>query len=155
MQIHGLILESRAVPHRPHLIADDLVIDGGPLREHIERATGDRFDLISPLGWQPSRYQQEYAARLIGAEPARLSSGRCELLVCPECGDLGCGCVSCRVARIGPFVVWSELGWEADHDPSGLVRFPMGSFRFRADELARTLRASRAAEPGGALDPTM
>jgi len=138
-RLNTLRVESRAVQRRPHLIAGDLVIDGKRLLEQVERATGQAFDLASPLGWTPAAYLREYAARLVAAGPATLPSGRCELLVCPECGDLGCGCVSCRVTRDGEFVVWSELGWEASHDPAGLVRFPMGGFRFRVAELAGAL----------------
>ncbi|MBI1322852.1 hypothetical protein GC170_06670 [bacterium] len=47
--------------------------------------------------------------------------------------------MSCAVSRDGEWVVWTDLGWETDYDPAGLVRFPMGGFRFRADELAGVL----------------
>ena len=64
---------------------------------------------------------------------------------CPECGDLGCGCVSCAVARDGDVVVWSELGWEADYDPAGVSLFPMGGFRFSGTALAGALGLPSAA----------
>lgn len=139
MKVNTLRVESRVVSRRPHLIAGDLMIDGTPLIDQIERATGETFDLASPLGWMPVAYLREYVARLSGNASPGLPSGRCELLVCPECGDLNCGCVSCRVGRDGDCVVWSELGWEAASDPDDLVRFPMGGFRFRAVELAGAL----------------
>jgi hypothetical protein len=134
-----LQVESRAVQRRPHLIAGELVIDGAPLLVYVAQATGQTFDLASPLGWMPAVYVQEWAARLVGEGPAVLPSGRCELLVCPECGDLGCGCVSCVVSLDGEYVVWSQLGWETDYDPAGLSRFPMGGFRFRTNDLASSL----------------
>jgi hypothetical protein len=143
VHVHTLRVESRAVQRRPHQIAGDLVIDGTRLLEQVERATGRAFDMASPLGWMPRAYLREYVARLTADGPAMLPSGRCELLVCAECGDLGCGCVSCQVTRDGDYIVWSELGWEADYDPTGLVRFPMGSFRFRAGELASALEVQR------------
>jgi hypothetical protein len=118
-----------------------LVIDGRRLLEVIERAARREFDLASPLGWMPPEYLQAYVARLTGVGSPRLGSRRCELLVCPECGDLGCGCLSCRVARDGEYVVWSELGWEAGHEPTGPSMFPMGGFRFPAAELASCLEA--------------
>jgi hypothetical protein len=87
----------------------------------------------------PAAYLRDWAARPVAAGQPLLPSGRCEVFVCPECGDLSCGCVSCVVSRDGDHVNWSELGWETDYDPDGLVRFPMGGFRFRADELAGAL----------------
>lgn len=143
MRVHTLRVESREVQRRPHLIAGDLVIDGVRLIEQVERVAGWTFDVASPLGWMPAAYLREWAARLVAAGPALLPSGRCELFVCPECGDLGCGCVSCVAERDGEHVVWSELGWETDYDPDGLKRFPMGGFRFLADELAGALRLRR------------
>jgi hypothetical protein len=139
VHVHSLRVESRTLQRRPHLIAADLVIDGATLLEQVEQATGQGFDVASPLGWMPAAYQRDYAARLVGRGEAVLRSGRCELLVCPECGDLGCGCVSCLVSQDGEYVVWSELGWEADYDPTSLVRFPMGGFRFRVDDLRGAL----------------
>lgn len=146
--MNTLSVESRAVQRRPTLIAGDLVIDGRRLKVEVERVTGQAFDVASPLGWMPTEYLRGWAARLVAAGPTQLPSGRCELLVCPECGDLGCGCVSCAAHRDGEFVVWSELGWETDYDPAGLIRFPMGGFRFRADELGGALGLQRHAVPG-------
>ncbi len=150
MRVQTLRVESRAVQRRPHLIAGDLVIDGGRLIEQVERVAGRTFDVASPLGWMPTAYLQEWAVRLVAEGPALLPSRRCELFVCPECGDLGCGCVSCAVSRDGEYVVWSDLGWETDNDPDGLVRFPMGGFRFLAGELCGSLGLQRHAEPGAA-----
>ena len=143
MRLNTLAVVSRAVRRRPLLIAGDLLIDGTPLLDHVERAAKSRFDLASPLGWMPDDYIRAYAERLVAAGAPVLPSGRCELLVCPECGDLGCGCVSCAVARKGDHVVWSELGWETDYDPAGVFPFPMGGFRFSAPELAGALGLAR------------
>jgi len=152
MRVHTLRVESRAVQRRPHLIAGDLVIDGQRLYDQVERVAGWSLDLASPLGWMPAEYLREWSARLVAAGPALLPSGRCELFVCPECGDLGCGCVSCAVSRDGEWVVWTDLGWETDYDPAGLVRFPMGGFRFRAAELAGVLGLPNHAESDATAD---
>jgi hypothetical protein len=143
MRLNTLAVESRAVRRRPHLVVGDLVIDGTPLLDHVERSAKSEFDLASPLGWMPTGYVQAYAERLVGAGPAVLPSGRCELLVCAECGDLGCGCVSCAVGRDGDHVVWSDLGWETDYDSGGLSLFPMGGFRLSALALAGALGLAR------------
>jgi hypothetical protein len=139
MRLNALSIVSRAARNRPLLFAGDLVVDGFPLLDHVERAAKRTFDLASPIGWMPADYLQAYAGRLLGTARPSLPSGRCELLVCPECGDLGCGCVSCIVARDGDHVAWSDLGWEASYDPDGVSLFPMGAFRFAELALAGVL----------------
>ena len=139
MRLNSLSVVSRVVRRRPSLIVPDLVIDGTSLLEHVERSSGLEFDSVSPLDWMPADYLRPYAERLIAAGPAILPSGRCELLICPACGDLGCGCVSCVVTRDGGVIVWSELGWETDYDPIAVSLFPMGGFRFAASALAGAL----------------
>ena len=145
MRLNTLSVVSHAARHRPLLIVGNLVVDGSPLLDHVERAAKRTFDMVPPLGWMPADYLWAYAERLLGTAPPVLPSGRCELLICPECGDLGCGCVSCAVARDGDFVVWSQLGWETDYDPAGVSLFPMGEFRFAAPALAAALGLPGAA----------
>lgn len=137
MRVHKLRIESRAVRRRPHMIVLDLMIDGLSLYDQIDRVAGP-FDLVSPVGLWSASDQREWAARLLADGPPLLPSGRCELFVCP-CGDLGCGCISCLVHRDGDYVVWSELGWENDYEPDGLVLFTMGGFRFAVDNLTGAL----------------
>lgn len=40
------------------------------------------------------------------------SAIRLSLYVCPECGDLGCGALTCEASRVGDKVVWSNFGFE-------------------------------------------
>jgi hypothetical protein len=138
MRVHKLRIESRAVRRRPHLIVGDLMIDGLSLYDQVDRVAGP-FDLVSPIGLLSASDLREWAARLVANGRPLLPSGRCELFVCPECGDLGCGCISCLVHRDGDYVVWTELGRENDYDPDGLVLFPMGGFRFAVDNLTGAL----------------
>ena len=153
MRLNTLSVKSCAVRRRSLLVVGDLFIDGTALLNLVERAFGSKFDLVSPLDWMPVDYLRAYAERLIAAGPSILPSGRCELLVCPECGDLGCGCISCVVARDGDFIAWSELGWETSDDPTGISLFPMGGFRFAAASLAGTLGLPGVTDSGAAADP--
>lgn len=47
----------------------------------------------------------------IGTEVTRLP-----LYLCPECGDLGCGALTCDAVRVGDKVVWSRFGFENGYD---------------------------------------
>lgn len=143
MRVYTLRVELRVGQHPPHSITADLLIDGCSLVAQVGRVAGRAFGLVAPLGnWVSAAQAREYADRLIGAAPPVLPSGRCELLVCAVCGDLGCGYVSCRVERAGECVVWSELGWEVAFDPTSFVHFPMGGFRFRAADLASAFHSA-------------
>ena len=78
----------------------------------------------------------------LGAVGIRLS-----LYVCPECGDLGCGALTCEAVRVGDRIVWSKFGYEA-----GIAEYPsdfgsyaeVGPFEFDGHQYAETI--ARAAK---------
>ena len=61
------------------------------------------------------------------------------IFVCPECGDLGCGAITCEVIREADTVVWQRFGFENDYDEKmsdfdsyssiGLFRFDREHYR--------------------------
>lgn len=134
-----LTIEWRSGPRRPSLIAGEFIVDGRPLLEFCERATDQTFDLVSPFGWTTPEYQLEVAERLLLRRPPLLPTGRCELLVCPECAGLDCGCISAVVQREAGWYIWSEIGYENDYDPDSLVLFAMGRFAIPESELIHQL----------------
>jgi hypothetical protein len=121
-------------------VAAEFVIDGRPLLEHCERATGQTFDLLSPFGWTTPEHQLAVAERLLLRRPPSLPSGRREFLVCAECGeDLGCGCISANIQSEDGRYVWNDFGYENNYDPDMLSLFPMGKFVFLEDDVAGLL----------------
>lgn len=126
-------------------------IDGVPLQEHVARAgsgVSARPGLggsVSPLGWATPEYQRLYVDRLLLRAAPALPSGRREILVCSECADLGCGCISAEVRLEEGFYVWSRLGTENNSEPDSLRVFRMGDLRFRADDLHRALSVAAPA----------
>lgn len=127
-RINVLSVEWRSHHRKPELAIAELLLDGRPLLEQCQGATGETFDLVSPFGWTPPAHQQAVAQRLLLRQPALLPTGRRELLVCPICADLGCGCISAAVRLEDGRYVWSDLGYENDYDPEASSIFPMGSF---------------------------
>ena len=125
---------------RPNIASAEFVIDGRLLREHCEKAAKQSFDLVSPFGWAPPAVQLEVAERMLLRKPSALFSGRMELLVCPECTDLGCGCISAKMNRVGDYFEWSELGYENTYDPALPRIFPMRPFVVDAKQLTHLLR---------------
>ena len=138
-RINVLDMEWRSGPRRPHLVAAEFIVDGRPLLEHCERATGQAFGLVSPFGWIQPVHQLSHAERLVLRQPALLPSGRREFLVCSECADLGCGCISANIYAEDGHYVWSEFGYENDYDPGSLSLFPMGKFVFPEGDVLRSL----------------
>src|SRR5205807_1544048 len=111
---------------RPHLLAAEFILDGRPLLEHCEGATGQTFDLVSPFGWTAPDYQLALAESLLLRRPPLLATGRQQFLVCPECADIGCGAITAAVRSEGGYFVWELFGYENDYDPDLPWLFPVG-----------------------------
>ena len=139
-RIYTIKLDSQTTDRRPELISVEFFLDGQLLLEHCERASKKSYDVVSPLGWTETSNQVAFAERLLLRSPAILPSGRRELLVCPECADLGCGCISADVSCDGEYFVWDEIGYENNYDPESLEVFPMSRFVIFKDELIHQLR---------------
>lgn len=129
----------RAIRRRPQQIAASIDVDGTPLLDQIERATRQTFDVATPFGWATVEYQREYLNRLLLGVAPKLPSGRRELLVCPECADVSCGCISANIRRDSEFIVWSEIGYENDYDPHSLHIFSFGELVFLESDLSAQL----------------
>lgn len=126
--------------NRPLLVTSEFVLDGRLLLEHCERSTKQTYDFVSPIGGTLPDYHLEFVERLLLRRPSILPSGRRELLVCPECADLGCGCISAMVLSDGDCFIWDKLGYENNYDPESLLIFPMGRFVISKAELLHQLR---------------
>ena len=107
----------------------DFVVDGVSLRFRWQ----DR-DLAGVLGWGLPEAVRETAAKLRRDAPPDYPPDRVAILVCPECGDLGCGAVTVGIRREGETVTWSDFRWEvnwfADHPEESTVSYDVGPFRF-------------------------
>jgi hypothetical protein len=118
----------------------ELVVDGRPLHEVL----GYEGENISSLGWGPVALRQVAVKRLLLEEPADFPNSRYALLICPECGDLGCGAVSAAIRREGETVVWSDFGIENDYqdsiDRSALT--PPAELRFRWSQYTESIRGA-------------
>lgn len=139
-RLNAISLVRRPLCGHSDRIASEYLIDGILLQQHLERANKRSFDLVSPIGWTVQDHQRQYAQRLLLLSEPELPSGRRELLVCPECADLGCGCVSAEVRIADGEVRWSRLGYENTWDSDSLTLFTMAAFVFRADEYQAMLR---------------
>lgn len=73
---------------------------------------------------------------------AALDAQRLELYICPECGDLGCGAITCDLTRSGDKITWSRFGYENGYDEamSDFESYAdIGPFEFNAAQYAEAI----------------
>jgi hypothetical protein len=80
-------------------------------------------DYITPLGWGRVESQADAVAELLRKREPSLATGRRQLYVCPECGDIGCGAVTARLEREGDLIIWRDFGFENDYEDPRLTEF--------------------------------
>jgi hypothetical protein len=111
----------------------DFVISGQSLWEQLRKP-----DMVSVLC-------SEYAAkahgesvrainRLLLVEKADHPDDRRSLFICSECGDLGCGAITCHIVRDGGAIVWKDFGHQNNYEDH-IARGPyegIGPFMFDA-----------------------
>ncbi|MEU8418339.1 hypothetical protein AB0C24_36550 [Amycolatopsis japonica] len=92
----------------------DWTIDGVALRSMVPA------EQRTPLFLDDDRWREaavETLCRLLGRLPGDFDDGRVALLMCPLCGDLGCGAYSVEVVFGDEVVEWRAFGWQTDYEP--------------------------------------
>lgn len=109
----------------------DFQIDGQSLLRILVRAHGGHDDFMGALVQGVPEARRDVAGQLMLHIAPSSGSGRVLLYICPECGDIGCGAFSARIARDGGTYAWSDFAYENDHeDPCPLQT--VGPFVFGA-----------------------
>ncbi len=123
----------------------DFLIDGQSLAERT------RYDLVSVLckEWV-SQEREKSVRRLLGEEPADFPDNRRSLLVCPLCGDIGCGAVSIILHLSDQTVVWQDFGYQNNYEPEihgehlkdrGPFEFDLSDYKSKLIRALEMLRA--------------
>src|SRR4029453_9807139 len=97
--------------HRDFL---DFVVDGKSLYEEF---CSRGLDFISCLGGGSIESHRGSVDRLLLREKSDFEDNRYSIFICPECGDLGCGAISIKIAVDGDLIVWDAFGYENNYDP--------------------------------------
>ena len=77
-----------------------------------------------------------FAKQLLLKEPSDLESDRIPLYVCNCCADLGCGALTVKVQKFDGYFIWSDFGYENNHEVGFSQNDFMkrtGPFKFEAD----------------------
>jgi hypothetical protein len=67
----------------------------------------------------------ETARQLLGLAAPELPSGRVPILVCEECGDVGCGAIAVRIERQANSIVWADWAQENGRDAPTALEWPV------------------------------
>jgi len=90
--------------------------------------------------------REKSVRRLLLGDPADFPNNRRSLLVCSECGDLGCGAVSIVVDFSGDGVTWREFGYQNNYEEE--IHFDglkdIGPFRFDLREYENAMTDAMA-----------
>lgn len=124
----------------------DFVIDGVSLFDVL---TDSGHDVISPLGWGLD--QEQIRKRLLLDSRPLIDRRREPIMVCPECGDLGCGAVTAEITAEGGVVTWRNFGWETNYDDDGPDTSEyrdLGPFQFDAMAIGRLFLMGDAVDLG-------
>jgi hypothetical protein len=147
--LHRTVIDGNITRHpESHFL--DFVVDGEAWSARL-KSSGD---LVTPLNraWLPS--VPAAVEELLGRRrPADLAEGRLALLVCGECGDLGCGAVTASLQLRPDSVSWTDFRWENTYsEPSPAVNAPE-TVMFRRDDYEATLRGAYQRIAGLPYDP--
>ena len=122
----------------------DFVVDGESLAARVAPWIDFvSINLVTPLNraWLPA--VPDAVEVLLGRRPAAgLTAGRVALLVCGECGDLGCGAITASLGLNAGSVSWHDFRWERDNAEPPEVLDGLGPIAFRRDDYKSTLRAA-------------
>ena len=121
----------------------EFVVDGTPLAAIFWDRDDARSDWIGRLGWSLPDYESMLIEQLLLRAPVELPDQRQALLVCAECGDLGCGAVTAVIERVGDHIIWRDFGFQNNYEPGrieGCDYSHVGPIVFDAAAYERALR---------------
>jgi hypothetical protein len=91
--------------------------------------------------------ERNWLDTLLGDKQPTLESGRVELYVYGECGDIGCGSITIALELEGETVVWRDFGFEVNYwidDPDEMLNLAdyrhIGPFRFDREQYRHCLQ---------------
>jgi hypothetical protein len=123
--------------HERHSI--DFVINGQSL---FSATRAKNLDMCGRFSSETLQWNEKSAQSFLleGEADEGVAPGRFMIFVCSECGDLGCGAITCEIIRDGECFVWRSFAYENGYDPEmtdfdsysqiGPFRFPQDEYRF-------------------------
>jgi hypothetical protein len=70
-------------------------------------------------GWD-NLNEHSFNQLLLISEP-ETENGRCPIYVCPECADIGCGSICCKISKDSDYYYWSDFAFENGYEEPSLI----------------------------------
>ncbi|MGC5328286.1 oxidoreductase [Brevibacillus sp. SYSU BS000544] len=115
----------------------DIIIDEKSLFEEFKK-----YDLISTLGCFVDDFKKHSVERLLLESPSELENNRQQIYICPLCGDIYCGAITCLIDRDGEVVVWRDFRFENGDIESSYVLKNSKTYRFLWTEYEPVIRST-------------
>ena len=113
----------------------DYLINDRLLSEIIE--IGDQIGVFGGFGEKDDR---THFNELLSKKKSELKSGRVPIYICPECGDLGCGCISIEIIKTNEGFIWKSFGFENNYENGIAESYDIGEFFFNKTQYYEELK---------------
>ncbi|UQZ32759.1 oxidoreductase [Paenibacillus sp. PK3_47] len=110
----------------------DLIIAGKSLNAMLIK-----YDMVPSLGWMSDEYQREMIDYFLLRKPHGTMWYRYPIMVCPWCGDEGCGFISVKIDKEEDVVIWKDFYLEPD-----MKKINIGPFYFEWDNYERVINST-------------
>ncbi|MDR2494760.1 MAG: hypothetical protein LBD24_06015 [Spirochaetaceae bacterium] len=90
-------------------------------------------------GW--NKLNEESKNKLLLKKEPDTTDGRIMVYVCPECADIGCGALCCKINTFEEFYVWNDFAYENNYEEAKRIK-AVGPYYFNRksyEELIITL----------------
>ena len=120
----GVVTESYSV---------DFIIDGKSLLEAILENFDGGDDYLGCFARDWDLLNAHSERQLFKLDAAETKCGRSLIYVCPECADIGCGALGCKIAKENGKYIWSDFAFENGYEePTPIPE--IGPFEFNESE---------------------
>jgi hypothetical protein len=107
----------------------DFMIDGNSLLEKLTENDGNN-DFIGCFskGW--NKLNEKSKNQLLVKTKPETKNGRVLIYVCPECGDISCGALCCKIKKGNGLYIWNDFAYENDYEEE-IINKNIGIFYFK------------------------
>jgi hypothetical protein len=121
----------------------DFLIDGQSLLNTLVKVDGGHSDFMGCcVKGFPDQNQRASEKLMLKADPDTKRGGVL-LYICPECGDIGCGAYSARIAKTNSGYTWEDFAYENGYEEPRPLE-GVGPFHFALDVYETALRLAAA-----------
>jgi hypothetical protein len=106
----------------------DFVIDGKSLLKILTENDGDN-DYMGCFSKGLNELNKNSKNKLLVKTEPETENGRVLIYVCPECADIGCGALCCKIKKENGKYIWNDFAYENGYEDEKIYK-NIGPFYF-------------------------